>query len=113
VSLLEGETHLKPPRIDLCDLFAHRPDDEPDFANVKAQESIKRALEIAAAGANDVPTLYPVFHSHSRPFLDGSFFFCPTGAVIPSASPAALLTAPAGAYFSRDFCIELVIHKWA
>jgi hypothetical protein len=77
VSLLEGETHLKPPRIDLCDLFAHRPDDEPDFANVKAQESIKRALEIAAAGANDVPTLYPVFHSHSRPFLDGSFFAPP------------------------------------
>src|SRR3989441_2161456 len=48
-SFLEGETKISPTKINITDLFAHKLDDELDFAEVKGQESVKRALEIAAA----------------------------------------------------------------
>src|SRR6185369_9002937 len=49
VSFLEGEFKITPTKVDVTKIFAHSYDDEVDFAEVKGQESVKRALEIAAA----------------------------------------------------------------
>ncbi len=60
INFLEGKNEILPTQQDTRDLFYHENSRfDTDFADVKGQESIKRALEIAAAGGHNVIMVGP------------------------------------------------------
>ena len=59
VSFLEGEVKISPTRVDVRQIFERDYEDEVDFAEVKGQESVKRGLEIAAAGGHNALMIGP------------------------------------------------------
>ncbi|MFM1768642.1 MAG: hypothetical protein RJA22_1171 [Verrucomicrobiota bacterium] len=58
-SFLEGQLTLKPTTVDVASLFGPVDEADCDFAEVRGQESVKRALEIAAAGGHNVLLVGP------------------------------------------------------
>jgi magnesium chelatase family protein len=59
VAFLEGEIKIDAVKINLNKIFEQSYTEETDMAEVKGQESVKRALEIAAAGGHNVLLIGP------------------------------------------------------
>jgi magnesium chelatase family protein len=59
VDFLNGEQTVEPCRVDAMDLFSRASVHELDFAEVRGQEHVKRALEVAASGGHNLLMVGP------------------------------------------------------
>jgi magnesium chelatase family protein len=60
VEFLSGTLELPHTTVDLQDIFTNNANYEVDFDEVKGQEHVKRAMEIAAAGTHNILMLCPI-----------------------------------------------------
>jgi len=59
VGYLSGQLPLEPTTVDVDDLFNVEANYDVDFADVKGQESVKRALTVTAAGGHNIMMIGP------------------------------------------------------
>jgi magnesium chelatase family protein len=59
VDFLTGQRPLEPCRVDTQNLFATAANEDVDFAEVRGQQHVKRALEVAAAGGHNLLMVGP------------------------------------------------------